>query len=176
MPPETSPELAQVVAEETEEDLGPGAAEELGEAQEEGGMEPEVEHIGSELEEEEEELETEEQELCEEPNNLGDPAVMRAVQSKPPLEVTPEQRRRGPTAGTLWSPSVPTPGGPAPWRALGDSLVPAQGGDELSDVSVAFSLQSQDSAVLDSKIGACWAEFDKEDVVKMFPPMSPLTW
>ncbi|XP_065498219.1 protein PAT1 homolog 2 isoform X2 [Caloenas nicobarica] len=118
MPPEMSPELAQAVAEETKDDLGPGAAEELGEPQEEGGMEPEVEHVGSELEEEEEELGTEEQEeeqeLCEEPNNLGDPAVMRAVQSKPPLE-------------------------------------------------------SQDSAVLDSRIGACWAEFDKEDVLAMDP-------
>ncbi|OPJ85893.1 PAT1-like protein 2 isoform A [Patagioenas fasciata monilis] len=118
MPPETSPELTQAVAEETKKDLAPGAAQELGEPQEEGGMEPEVEHVGSELEEEEEELGTEEQEeeqeLCEEPDNLGDPAVMRAVQSKP-------------------------------------------------------SLESQDSAVLDSKIGACWAEFDKEDVLVMDP-------
>ncbi|KAK2539130.1 protein PAT1 homolog 2 isoform X3 [Columba livia] len=118
MPPEMSPELTQAVAEETKEDLGPRAAEEPGEPQEEGGMEPEVEHVGSELEEEEEELGTEEQEeeqeLCEEPDNLGDPAVMRAVQSKP-------------------------------------------------------SLESQDSAVLDSKIGACWAEFDKEDVLAMDP-------
>lgn len=103
MPPEMSPELTQAVAEETKEDLGPRAAEEPGEPQEEGGMEPEVEHVGSELEEEEEELGTEEQEeeqeLCEEPDNLGDPAVMRAVQSKPSLEVTPEQRGRGSTAG-----------------------------------------------------------------------------
>ncbi|KFQ79851.1 Protein PAT1 2, partial [Phaethon lepturus] len=49
-----------------------------------------------------------------EPNDLGDPAVMRAVQSKPTLE-------------------------------------------------------SQDSAVLDSRIGACWAEFGKEDVLAMDP-------
>ncbi|KFP50575.1 Protein PAT1 2, partial [Cathartes aura] len=49
-----------------------------------------------------------------EPNDLGDPAVMRAVQSKPTLE-------------------------------------------------------SQDSAVLDSRIGACWAEFSKEDVLAMDP-------
>ncbi|KFU95837.1 Protein PAT1 2, partial [Chaetura pelagica] len=45
-----------------------------------------------------------------EPNDLGDPAVMRAVQSKPTLE-------------------------------------------------------SQDSAVLDSRIGACWAEFGEEDML-----------
>nr|XP_009483006.1 PREDICTED: protein PAT1 homolog 2 [Pelecanus crispus] len=122
MPPETSPELAKAVAEETEagEELGPRAAEqpeELGVPQEEGGMEPE---ISSGLEEEEEELGAEEQEEdqepCEEPNDLGDPAVMRAVQSKPTLE-------------------------------------------------------SQDSAVLDSRIGACWAEFGKEDVLVMDPPV-----
>ncbi|KFZ56813.1 Protein PAT1 2, partial [Antrostomus carolinensis] len=47
-----------------------------------------------------------------EPNDLGDPAVMRAVQSKPTLE-------------------------------------------------------SQDSAVLDSRIGTCWAEFGKEDMLTM---------
>ncbi|KGL88401.1 Protein PAT1 2, partial [Charadrius vociferus] len=52
-----------------------------------------------------------------EPNDLGDPAVMRAVQSKPTLE-------------------------------------------------------SQDSAVLDSRIGACWAEFGKEDML----PMDPAGW
>lgn len=164
MPPEMSPELTQAVAEETKEDLGPRAAEEPGEPQEEGGMEPEVEHIGSELEEEEEELGTEEQEEeqepCEEPDNLGDPAVMRAVQSKPSLEVTPEQRGRGSMAG-----------GPHTWvfcptEGSRVRFCPYQGG--MSDVSVAFSLQSQDSAVLDSKIGACWAEFDKEDVVKIF--------
>ncbi|XP_009893846.1 PREDICTED: protein PAT1 homolog 2 [Charadrius vociferus] len=125
MPLEMSPELAEAAAEETEagEELEPGAAEpeELGEPQEEGGMEPEVEQFGSELEEEEEELGTEEQEEdqepCEEPNDLGDPAVMRAVQSKPTLE-------------------------------------------------------SQDSAVLDSRIGACWAEFGKEDML----PMDPAGW
>ncbi|KAM6058619.1 protein PAT1 homolog 2 isoform 2-T4 [Chlamydotis macqueenii] len=119
IPPETSPELAKGVAEETEagEELGPGAAEqtgELGEPQEEGGMEMEVEQVSLELEEEEEELGAEEQEEDEEPNDLGDPAVMRAVQSKPTLE-------------------------------------------------------SQDSAVLDSRIGACWAEFSKEDMVAMDP-------
>ncbi|XP_009696748.1 PREDICTED: protein PAT1 homolog 2 [Cariama cristata] len=126
MPLETSPELAEVVAEETEarEKLGPGAAEqpeELEDPQEEGGIEPEVEQLGSELEEEEEELGTEEQEEdqepCEEPNDLGDPAVMRAVQSKPTLE-------------------------------------------------------SQDSAVLDSRVRACWAEFGKEDVLVM----DPMVW
>ncbi|XP_051484703.1 protein PAT1 homolog 2 [Apus apus] len=114
---EMSPELIKVVAEETEagEELGPGVAEqleELGEPQEEGGMELEVEQISSELEEEEEEeLGTEDQEENQEPNDLGDPAVMRAVQSKPTLE-------------------------------------------------------SQDSAVLDSRIGACWAEFGEEDMDK----------
>ncbi|XP_063202268.1 protein PAT1 homolog 2 isoform X2 [Chroicocephalus ridibundus] len=123
MPLEMSPELAEVVAEETEagEELEPEVAEqpeELGEPQEEGGMESEVEQVGSELEEEEEELGTEEQEEdqepCEEPNDLGDPAVMRVVQSKPTLE-------------------------------------------------------SQDSAVLDSRIGACWAEFGKDDMLAMDP-------
>ncbi|XP_075016704.1 protein PAT1 homolog 2 isoform X3 [Calonectris borealis] len=123
MPLDMSPELAEAVAEEPEagEELGPGAAEqpeELGKPQEEGGMEPEVEQVSSELEEEEEELGTEEQEEdqepCEEPNDLGDPAVMRAVQSKPTLE-------------------------------------------------------SQDSAVLDSRIGACWAELSKEDTLAMDP-------
>ncbi|KAM6387951.1 protein PAT1 homolog 2 isoform 3-T3 [Pluvialis apricaria] len=123
VPLEMSPELAEAVAEEVEagEELEPEAAEpeELGEPQEESGMELEVEQVGSELEEEEEEeLGTEEQEedqeLCEEPNDLGDPAVMRAVQSKPTLE-------------------------------------------------------SQDSAVLDSRIGACWAEFGKEDMLVMDP-------
>ncbi|KFV77052.1 Protein PAT1 2, partial [Struthio camelus australis] len=49
-----------------------------------------------------------------EPNDLGDPAVMRAVQSKPTLE-------------------------------------------------------SQDSAVLDSRIGSAWAEFGKEDMLAMDP-------
>ncbi|XP_075287707.1 protein PAT1 homolog 2 isoform X1 [Opisthocomus hoazin] len=126
MPPEMSPELAEVVAEETEvsEEPGPGAAvqlEELGELQEEAGMELEVEQVGSELEEEEEELGAEEpeedQEPWEEPNDLGDPAVMRAGQSKPTLE-------------------------------------------------------SQDSAVLDSRIGACWAEFGKEDTLSM----DPMVW
>ncbi|XP_065544288.1 protein PAT1 homolog 2 isoform X2 [Lathamus discolor] len=109
MPPEISPELAKAVAEETE------AAEELEEPQEEGQME--LEQVGSELEEQEEldtEDQEEDQEPCEEPSDLGDPAVMTAVQSKPTLE-------------------------------------------------------SQDSAVLDSRIGACWADFGKEDVLAMDP-------
>ncbi|NXG16785.1 PATL2 protein, partial [Grallaria varia] len=116
VPPKVSPEVAEVVAEETEarEEPGPGVAEQLEELEEpleEGGTEVEVEQVGSELEEEdEEELGTEEQENEQEPNDLGDPAVMRAVQSKPTLE-------------------------------------------------------SQDSAVLDSRIGSCWAEFDKEDML-----------
>ncbi|XP_069722932.1 protein PAT1 homolog 2 isoform X2 [Phaenicophaeus curvirostris] len=120
VPREMRPELVKAVAEETEvrEEPGLGAAEQLEEPQEEGGMEPEVEQVSSELEEEEEELGSEEQEEdqepCEEFNDLGDPAVMRAVQSKPTLE-------------------------------------------------------SQDSAVLDSRIGACWAEFGKEDVLAMDP-------
>ncbi|XP_059680072.1 protein PAT1 homolog 2 isoform X2 [Gavia stellata] len=123
MPLEMSPELAEVVAEETEVREEPGSGvieqlEELGEPQEEGGMELEVEQVGSELEEEEEDLgadeQEEDQEPCEEPNDLGDPAVMRVVQSKPTLE-------------------------------------------------------SQDSAVLDSRIGACWAEFGKEDMLAMDP-------
>lgn len=124
MPLEMSPELAKAVAEETEagEELEPRAAEpeELGEPQEEGGMELEVEQVGSELEEEEEEEELgteeqeEDQEPCEEPNDLGDPAVMRAVQSKPTLEVTRQWGGRG-----------PTPVGPAPLRAPGSGLVPA---------------------------------------------------
>ncbi|NXK22290.1 PATL2 protein, partial [Arenaria interpres] len=123
MPVEMSTELAEVVEEETEagEELEPGAVEQpekLGEPQEEGGMELEFEQFSSELEEEEEELGTEEQEEdeepCEKPNDLGDPAVIRAVRSKPTLE-------------------------------------------------------SQDSAVLDSRIGACWAEFGKEDMLEMDP-------
>ncbi|NWS45042.1 PATL2 protein, partial [Probosciger aterrimus] len=120
MPPEISPELAKAVAEEIEagEELGPKAAEQLEELegpQEEGGME--LEQVGSELEEEEElgtEDQEEDQESYEEPSDLGDPAVMTAVQSKPTLE-------------------------------------------------------SQDSAVLDSRIGSCWADFGKEDVLAMDP-------
>lgn len=58
-------------------------------------MEPEMEQVNSQLEEEVEELETEEQEedqeCFEEPSELGDPAVMRAVRSKPTLEVMCEQ-------------------------------------------------------------------------------------
>lgn len=104
---DTSPELAEVVSEETEsgEELGLEGTEqpeELEEPQEEGGMELEVEQVGSELEEEEEEElgneeQEEDQEPFEEPNDLGDPAVMRAVQSKPTLEVRCERGRRGPT-------------------------------------------------------------------------------
>ncbi|XP_071611383.1 protein PAT1 homolog 2 [Heliangelus exortis] len=117
---EMRPELVKVVTEETDarDELRPGVVEEpeeVGEPQKEGGMELEVEQIGSELEEEEEEqLGTEEQEEDLEPHDLGDPAVMRAVQSKPTLE-------------------------------------------------------SQDSAVLDSRVGACWAELSKEDMVKTSP-------
>ncbi|XP_057276527.1 protein PAT1 homolog 2 [Pezoporus wallicus] len=117
MPPEISPELAKAVAEEK---LGPeatGQLEELEEPQEEGGVELEMEQVGSELEEQEEldtEDQEEDQEPCEEPSDLGDPAVMTVVQSKPTLE-------------------------------------------------------SQDSAVLDSRIGACWADFGKEDVLAMDP-------
>ncbi|KAM4766157.1 protein PAT1 homolog 2 isoform 2-T2 [Cyanocitta cristata] len=116
VPPEISPEVAKALAEatgRTAEQL-----EELGEPQEEGGIEPEVEQVNSQLEEEVEELGTEEQEeeqeCFEEPNELGDPAVMRAVRSKPTLE-------------------------------------------------------SQDSAVLDSRIGTCWGEFSKEDMLAMDP-------
>ncbi|KAM9515289.1 protein PAT1 homolog 2 isoform 3-T3 [Guaruba guarouba] len=115
VPPEISPELTKAMAAETEagEELRPQAAEELEEPQEEVGMELEMEQVGSELEEEEElgtEDQEEDQEPCEEPSDLGDPAVMTAVQSKPTLE-------------------------------------------------------SQDSAVLDSRIGACWADFGREDVL-----------
>ncbi|XP_061855764.1 protein PAT1 homolog 2 isoform X3 [Colius striatus] len=116
MPLEMSSELAKAVAEETEagEEADRGVSEqveELRKPQQEAGKELEVdEQISSELEEEEE-LGTEEQEEDQEPNDLGDPAVMKAVQSRPPLE-------------------------------------------------------SQDSAVLDSRIGACWAEFGKEDMDK----------
>ncbi|XP_068881645.1 LOW QUALITY PROTEIN: protein PAT1 homolog 2 [Aphelocoma coerulescens] len=116
VPPEISPEVAKALAEatgRTAEQL-----EDLGEPQEEGGIEPEVEQVNSQLEEEVEELGTEEQEeeqeCFEEPNELGDPAVMRAVRSKPTLE-------------------------------------------------------SQDSAVLDSRIGTCWGEFSKEDMLAMDP-------
>ncbi|KAF2985694.1 hypothetical protein EK904_003128 [Melospiza melodia maxima] len=114
--PEISPEVAKAL-----EDATGRAAEQLEElAEEEGGMEAEMEQVNSQLEEEVEELGTEEQEedqeCFEEPSELGDPAVMRAVRSKPTLE-------------------------------------------------------SQDSAVLDSGIGTCWEEFDKEDMVKMSPPI-----
>ncbi|NXI05006.1 PATL2 protein, partial [Pachycephala philippinensis] len=116
VPPEISPEVAKALAEatgRTAEQL-----EELGELQEEGGIEPEMEQVNSQLEEEVEELGTEEQEeeqeCFEEPSELGDPAVMRAVRSNPTLE-------------------------------------------------------SQDSAVLDSRIGTCWGEFGKEDMLAMDP-------
>lgn len=132
--------------------------EELGEPQEEGGIELEVEEVNSQLEEEVEELGTEEQEedqeCFEEPSELGDPAVMRAVRSKPTLEVMCER-----TGGPAAPPSIPTAVGSAPQRALGERGRPV----------TPLSLQSQDSAVLDSKIGTCWGEFGKEDVVKMSP-------
>ncbi|XP_063268476.1 LOW QUALITY PROTEIN: protein PAT1 homolog 2 [Prinia subflava] len=109
--PEISPEVAKALVEVT----GKGA-EQL--AEEESGMEVEVEQVNSQMEEEVEELGTEEQEedqeCFEEPSELGDPAVMRAVRSKPTLE-------------------------------------------------------SQDSAVLDSRIDTCWGEFGKEDMVSMDP-------
>lgn len=109
--PEISPDVAKALVEAT------GRAEQLEElAEEEGGVDPEVEQVNSQLEEEVEELGTEEQEddqeCFEEPGGLEDPAVMRAVRSKPPLE-------------------------------------------------------SQDSAVLDSRIGTCWGEFGKEDMATM---------
>lgn len=88
--PEISPDVAKALVEAT------GRAEQLEElAEEEGGVDPEVEQVNSQLEEEVEELGTEEQEddqeCFEEPGGLGDPAVMRAVRSKPPLEVMYEQ-------------------------------------------------------------------------------------
>ncbi|XP_015728189.1 protein PAT1 homolog 2 isoform X3 [Coturnix japonica] len=92
---------------------GQPPTEEPEEPQDEGGTEPEVEQVGSEEEEEEDEEQgAEEQVDEEEPNDLGDPAVMRVVQSKPTLE-------------------------------------------------------SQDSAVLDSRIGSDWAEFGQEDMLAM---------
>ncbi|XP_066052311.1 LOW QUALITY PROTEIN: protein PAT1 homolog 2 [Chamaea fasciata] len=110
--PEISPEVAKALVEATGR-----AAEQLEELpEEEGGIEAEVEQVNSQMEEEVEELGTEEQEedqeCFEEPSELGDPAVMRAVRSKPTLE-------------------------------------------------------SQDSAVLDSRIGTCWGEFGKEDMLSM---------
>ncbi|NXJ08850.1 PATL2 protein, partial [Odontophorus gujanensis] len=107
--PEDQPQVAE----------GQPTAEEQGEPQGEGGMETEAEQTGSEEEEEEEDEEqgVEEQEDEEETNDLGDPAVMRAVQGKPTLE-------------------------------------------------------SQDSAVLDSRIVSDWAEFDQEDMLAM----DPMAW
>ncbi|KAI6077946.1 Protein PAT1-like protein 2 isoform X1 [Aix galericulata] len=113
VPLERSPELAET-EEEPQADEGQPPPEEQGEPQGEGGMEPDAEQVGSE--EEEEQLGAEE-EHEDEPNDLGDPAVMRAVQSKPTLE-------------------------------------------------------SQDSAVLDSRIGSVWAEFGKEDMLAM----EPMVW
>ncbi|NXA33051.1 PATL2 protein, partial [Eudromia elegans] len=124
--PERSPELAGAEEAEPAEEPARGAhegqllLEELGEPQGDGAVELEAEQVDYVEGEEElgaEELEEEqepEEEPCEEPNDLGDPAVMRAVQSKPPLE-------------------------------------------------------SQDSAVLDSRIGSAWAEFGKEDVLAVDP-------
>ncbi|NWZ25449.1 PATL2 protein, partial [Asarcornis scutulata] len=113
VPLERSPELVET-EEEPQADEGQPPPEEQGEPQGEGGMEPDAEQVGSE--EEEEQLGAEE-EHEDEPNDLGDPAVMRAVQSKPTLE-------------------------------------------------------SQDSAVLDSRIGSVWAEFGKEDMLAM----EPMVW
>ncbi|KAI1234965.1 hypothetical protein IHE44_0002591, partial [Lamprotornis superbus] len=107
--PEINPEVTKALVEATGR-----TAEQL--AEEEGGIDPEVEQVNFQLEEEVEELGTEEQEddqeCFEEPGELGDPAVMRAVRSKPTLE-------------------------------------------------------SQDSAVLDSRIDTCWGEFGKEDMLTM---------
>ncbi|XP_042741658.1 protein PAT1 homolog 2 isoform X2 [Lagopus leucura] len=117
-PPERSPELLEP-EEQPRVVEGQPPTEEQGELQGQGGTEAEAEQVGSEEEEEEEEEEqgVEEQEDEEEPNDLGDPAVMRAVQSKPTLE-------------------------------------------------------SQDSAVLDSRIGSDWAEFGQEDMLAM----DPMAW
>ncbi|XP_064245121.1 LOW QUALITY PROTEIN: protein PAT1 homolog 2 [Passer domesticus] len=112
--PKISPEVAKALVEATGR-----AAEQL--AEEEGGIELEMEQVKSQLEEDVEELGTEEQEedqeCFEESSELGDPAVMRAVRSKPTLE-------------------------------------------------------SEDSAVLDSGIGTFWEEFGKEDTLAM----DPTTW
>ncbi|POI26668.1 hypothetical protein CIB84_009582 [Bambusicola thoracicus] len=119
VPPERSPELLEPEEQPQVAEGQPPTAEQ-GEPQGEGGTEPEAEQVGSEEEEEEEEDEeqgVEEQEDEEEPNDLGDPAVMRAVQSKPTLE-------------------------------------------------------SQDSAVLDSRIGSDWAEFGQEDMLAV----DPMAW
>ncbi|XP_021262383.1 protein PAT1 homolog 2 isoform X2 [Numida meleagris] len=118
VPPERSTECVEP-EEQPQVAEGQPPAEVQGEPQGEGGMEPEAEQVGSEEEEEEDDEEqgVEEQEDEEEPNDLGDPAVMRAVQSKPTLE-------------------------------------------------------SQDSAVLDSRIGSDWAEFGQEDMLAM----DPMTW
>ncbi|XP_031472062.1 protein PAT1 homolog 2 isoform X2 [Phasianus colchicus] len=114
VPPERSPELLEP-EEQSRVVEGQPPTEEQGELRGEGGMEPEAEQVGSEEEEEEDEEQgVEEQEDEEEPNDLGDPAVMRAVQSKPTLE-------------------------------------------------------SQDSAVLDSRIGSDWAEFGQEDMLAVDP-------
>ncbi|KAM7039868.1 protein PAT1 homolog 2 isoform 2-T2 [Acridotheres tristis] len=112
--PEINPEVAKALVEATGR-----TAEQLEElAEEEGGIDPEVEQVNFQLEEEVEELGAEEQEddqeCFEEPGELGDPAVMRAVRSQPTLE-------------------------------------------------------SQDSAVLDSRIDTCWGEFGKEDMLTMDP-------
>ncbi|XP_052528059.1 protein PAT1 homolog 2 isoform X1 [Tympanuchus pallidicinctus] len=118
VPPERSPELLES-EEQPRVVEGQPPTEEQRELQGQGGTEAEAEQVGSEEEEEEEEEEqgVEEQEDEEEPNDLGDPAVMRAVQSKPTLE-------------------------------------------------------SQDSAVLDSRIGSDWAEFGQEDMLAM----DPMAW
>ena len=110
---EVSPVLKEEVAEETGEKLEPGVAEQL-------------EELGTEEQEED-------QEPYEEPNNLGDPAVMKAVQSKPTLEVMCERRGRGPTpgqqaeglVGSCCFPFHPHTCQPCPTEAPGGSLVPA---------------------------------------------------
>lgn len=96
-PPERSPELLEP-EEQPQVVEGQPPTEEQGELQGQGGTEAEAEQVDSEEEEEEEEEEqgVEEQEDEEEPNDLGDPAVMRAVQSKPTLEVMPGWGGMGP--------------------------------------------------------------------------------
>ncbi|XP_062439677.1 protein PAT1 homolog 2 isoform X2 [Rhea pennata] len=126
--PEKSPELAAVVVEEEAKavkELRPEAdegqlllEEDLGEPQREEGMELEAEQV--DYVEEEEELGAEEQEEeqeaeeepYEEPNDLGDPAVMRAVQSKPTLELAMDP--------AVWS---SCPGSISPHHVLEDKAI-----------------------------------------------------
>lgn len=109
--PEINPEVAKALVEATGR-----TAEQLEElAEEEGGIDPEVEQVNFQLEEEVEELGAEEQEddqeCFEEPGELGDPAVMRAVRSQPTLEVMYEW-----TGDPAAPPSLHTPVGPVSLR------------------------------------------------------------